>query len=123
MQVAILWHEMWHEALEEASRLWFGQQNVEGTDCATLIPYHISFPSKSPDTLKIHHKESILKDSTGKTLEEQQLHLKRTPIFRYASGARSIARGDVSRASHAERSLFPPQFWARFGGRVSTLVL
>jgi FKBP12-rapamycin complex-associated protein len=30
IRVAILWHEMWHEALEEASRMYFGEQNVEG---------------------------------------------------------------------------------------------
>lgn len=29
IRVAILWHEMWHEALEEASRLWFGQRNFQ----------------------------------------------------------------------------------------------
>ena len=31
IRVAILWHEMWHEGLEEASRLYFGQHDVEGT--------------------------------------------------------------------------------------------
>eukprot|EP00262_Sarcandra_glabra_P013512 TRINITY_DN3761_c0_g3_i1.p1 TRINITY_DN3761_c0_g3~~TRINITY_DN3761_c0_g3_i1.p1 ORF type:complete len:827 (+),score=138.38 TRINITY_DN3761_c0_g3_i1:92-2482(+) len=30
IRVAILWHEMWHEALEEASRLYFGEHNIEG---------------------------------------------------------------------------------------------
>eukprot|EP00741_Cyanophora_paradoxa_P013830 tig00020710_g13350.t1 len=29
IRVAILWHEMWHEGLEEASRLYFGDHNVE----------------------------------------------------------------------------------------------
>jgi len=27
---AILWHEMWHEALDEASRLFFGEKNING---------------------------------------------------------------------------------------------
>lgn len=39
IRVAILWHEMWHEALEEASRLYFGESNVEGM-LATLLPLH-----------------------------------------------------------------------------------
>lgn len=39
IRVAILWHEMWHEALEEASRLYFGESNVDGM-LATLLPLH-----------------------------------------------------------------------------------
>ncbi|CAG9463067.1 unnamed protein product [Pedinophyceae sp. YPF-701] len=39
IRVAILWHEMWHEALEEASRLYFGENNAEGM-LATLLPLH-----------------------------------------------------------------------------------
>jgi len=30
ISVAILWHELWHEALEDASRLYFGQGDVMG---------------------------------------------------------------------------------------------
>lgn len=30
IRVAILWHELWHEGLEEASRLYFGERNVKG---------------------------------------------------------------------------------------------
>ena len=50
IRVAILWHEMWHEALEEASRLWFGQRNVDGM-IATLAPLH-TLISKGPTTLR-----------------------------------------------------------------------
>ena len=39
IRVAILWHEMWHEGLEEASRLYFGDHNVEGM-FTTLEPLH-----------------------------------------------------------------------------------
>jgi serine/threonine-protein kinase mTOR len=39
IRVAILWHEMWHEGLEEASRQYFGDRNVEGM-FATLEPLH-----------------------------------------------------------------------------------
>ena len=37
--MAILWHEMWHEALEEASRLYFTDHNPDGM-IAHLEPYH-----------------------------------------------------------------------------------
>jgi FKBP12-rapamycin complex-associated protein len=30
IRIAILWHELWHEGLEEASRLYFGEKNVQG---------------------------------------------------------------------------------------------
>ena len=39
IRVAILWHEMWHEALEEASRLYFGDHNVQSM-LKTLAPLH-----------------------------------------------------------------------------------
>ncbi|KAK9677349.1 hypothetical protein RND81_11G138000 [Saponaria officinalis] len=39
IRVAILWHEMWHEALEEASRLYFGEQNKEAM-LSVLEPLH-----------------------------------------------------------------------------------
>ena len=39
IRVAILWHEMWHEGLEDASRLWFGEENFEGM-YETLEPLH-----------------------------------------------------------------------------------
>ncbi|KAJ8906325.1 hypothetical protein NDN08_002818 [Rhodosorus marinus] len=39
IRVAILWHEMWHEGLEEASRVQFGDKNVEGM-LKVLEPLH-----------------------------------------------------------------------------------
>jgi FKBP12-rapamycin complex-associated protein len=48
--VAILWHELWHEGLEEASRLYFGERNVKGM-FATLEPLH-GLIEKGPQTLK-----------------------------------------------------------------------
>ena len=30
IRVAILWHEMWHESLEEASKLHYGERNTQG---------------------------------------------------------------------------------------------
>ena len=39
IRVAILWHEMWHEYLEEASRLYFNDKNPEGM-IDYLAPLH-----------------------------------------------------------------------------------
>lgn len=49
--MAILWHEMWHEALEEASRQYFGESNVEGM-LNTLLPLHKMMQDQEPATLK-----------------------------------------------------------------------
>ena len=50
IRVAILWHEQWHEGLEEASRLYFGDRNVKGM-FETLEPLH-QMLEKGPQTLK-----------------------------------------------------------------------
>lgn len=48
--MAILWHELWHEGLEEASRLYFGERNVKGM-FDTLEPLHAML-ERGPQTLK-----------------------------------------------------------------------
>ena len=50
IRVAVLWHELWHEGLEEASRLYFGDHNVEGM-FQTLQPLH-DLLDKGPETLR-----------------------------------------------------------------------
>ena len=50
IRVAILWHELWHEGLEEASRLYFGERNVKGM-FAALEPLH-QMIERGPQTLK-----------------------------------------------------------------------
>lgn len=39
IRVAILWHELWHEGLEEASRLYFTEKNPDGM-IAALEPLY-----------------------------------------------------------------------------------
>lgn len=51
IRIAILWHEMWHEALEEASRLYFGESNVEAM-LGVLLPLHELMDKTGPSTLK-----------------------------------------------------------------------
>lgn len=50
IRVAILWHEQWHEGLEEASRLYFGERNIKGM-FAVLEPLH-QMMEAGPQTLK-----------------------------------------------------------------------
>jgi len=39
IRISILWHEKWHEGLEEASRQYFGERNIPGM-IGTLEPLH-----------------------------------------------------------------------------------
>lgn len=48
--MAILWHETWHEGLEEASRLYFGERNESGM-FRTLEPLH-AMMARGAQTLK-----------------------------------------------------------------------
>ncbi|KAJ4287076.1 phosphatidylinositol kinase- protein kinase tor1 [Collariella sp. IMI 366227] len=50
IRVAVLWHELWHEGLEEASRLYFGDHNIQGM-FDVLEPLH-DMLEKGPETLR-----------------------------------------------------------------------
>ncbi len=50
IRVAILWHEQWHEGLEEASRLYFGERNIPGM-LSVLRPLHAAL-ERGPQTMK-----------------------------------------------------------------------
>ena len=64
IRVAILWHEQWHEALEEASRLYFGDRNIQGM-LSKLEPLHAML-EKGPQTLK----ETSFHQAYGNDLNE-----------------------------------------------------
>ncbi|KAF2871907.1 armadillo-type protein [Massariosphaeria phaeospora] len=64
IRIAVLWHEQWHEGLEEASRLYFGDHNIEGM-FATLAPLHAMI-DKGPETLR----EISFIQSFGRELQE-----------------------------------------------------
>ncbi|KAH3893902.1 hypothetical protein DPMN_018054 [Dreissena polymorpha] len=66
IRVAILWHELWHEGLEEASRLYFGERNVKGM-FTTLEPLH-AMMERGPQTLK----ETSFNQTYGRDLMEAQ---------------------------------------------------
>lgn len=64
IRVSILWHEMWHEGLEDASRLYFGDRNVEGM-LAVLEPLHAML-QQGPETMR----EISFQQAYGRDLQE-----------------------------------------------------
>ncbi len=50
IRVAVLWHELWHEGLEEASRLYFSDNNIQGM-LSALEPLH-ELLERGPETLR-----------------------------------------------------------------------
>ncbi|KAL0953824.1 hypothetical protein HGRIS_005004 [Hohenbuehelia grisea] len=64
IRVAILWHEMWHEGLEEASRLYFTEKNPHGMIMA-LEPLH-DMLEQGPTTAR----ETSFTQTFGRELHE-----------------------------------------------------
>lgn len=64
IRVAILWHELWHEGLEEASRLYFGEKNVHGM-FAILEPLH-AMVARGAQSLK----EMSFQQAYGRDLQQ-----------------------------------------------------
>ena len=50
IRVAVLWHELWHEHLENASRMYFGNADADSM-IATLAPLHATMEFPGPRTL------------------------------------------------------------------------
>ncbi|XP_063386567.1 serine/threonine-protein kinase mTOR [Cydia fagiglandana] len=66
IRVAILWHEQWHEALEEASRLYFSEHDVKAM-FKTLEPLHAMLERGAQTT-----KEVSFTQAYGRDLNEAQ---------------------------------------------------
>ncbi|XP_052755019.1 serine/threonine-protein kinase mTOR [Galleria mellonella] len=66
IRVAILWHEQWYEALEEASRLYFSERDVKAM-FKTLEPLHAML-ERGPQTLK----EVSFSQAYGRDLSDAQ---------------------------------------------------
>jgi FKBP12-rapamycin complex-associated protein len=75
IRVAILWHEMWHEGLEEASRLYYGDGNVEAM-FATLDPLH-DLLEKGPETLR----EIAFQQTFGRDLQDARESCRRFQTY------------------------------------------
>ena len=75
IRVAILWHELWHEGLEEASRLYYGDGNVEAM-FATLDPLH-DMLERGPETLR----EIAFQQSFGRDLQDARESCRRFQTY------------------------------------------
>lgn len=64
IRVAILWHELWHEGLEEASKIYFGEKNVAGM-FEVLEPLH-AMVEKGAQSLK----EMSFQQAYGRDLKQ-----------------------------------------------------
>ncbi|CEP63160.1 phosphatidylinositol kinase-related protein kinase TOR1 LALA0_S07e03752g [Lachancea lanzarotensis] len=64
IRVAVLWHELWYEGLEDASRQFFGEHNTEKM-FATLEPLH-EMLKRGPSTLR----EISFQNSFGRDLND-----------------------------------------------------
>ncbi|TYZ66502.1 hypothetical protein PybrP1_008839 [[Pythium] brassicae (nom. inval.)] len=71
IRVAILWHEMWFNGLEEASRLWFGEKDLDGM-VAVLAPLH-ELMENGPQTMR----EVGFQQAFGRDLREAHEWLQR----------------------------------------------
>lgn len=63
IRVAILWLETWHEGLEDASRLYFGERNVTGM-LELLLPLHEKLESGAETRLEHDFLKSFGRDLT-----------------------------------------------------------
>lgn len=81
IRVAILWHEQWHEGLEEASRLYFGEMNVNGM-FDTLEPLHAML-ERGPQTLKETSFYQAYARDLNEALEWCQHYKVRIPFCAY----------------------------------------
>ena len=74
--MAILWHEMWHEALEEASRLYFTDHNPDGM-IAHLEPMHEMLEKTGPKTAR----ETSFAQVYGRDLHEAYEACRRYRVY------------------------------------------
>lgn len=94
IRVAILWLETWHEGLEDASRLWFGEQNVSGM-LDLLLPLHENL-ERGAET----KRETDFLQSFGDELAQAHAHVK--DYIRIATaGGHPIPRGPTTKSGSA----------------------
>lgn len=97
IRVAILWLETWHEGLEDASRLYFGEGNVAAM-LELLIPLHDKL-EKGAET----GRESDFLTSFGQDLETAHLHVKEYVRLVTVDGS-SLPSGAVSAIRHNDEA-------------------
>ncbi|KAG7693019.1 hypothetical protein KL933_004170 [Ogataea haglerorum] len=96
IRVAVLWHEMWYEGLEDASRSYFGDQNIEKM-FQILTPLHRML-EKGPETIR----EASFVNAFGKELNDAHqwlMNFRRTKDTAYLNQAWDLYYGVFRRIS------------------------
>lgn len=101
IRVAILWLELWHEGLEDASRLYYGEGNVSGM-LDVLIPLHTEL-EKGANTRR---EQDFLK-SFGRDLLDAHNHIKDYVRLITDSGQSIPTQGGFMSPNQAGRSGSP----------------
>jgi FKBP12-rapamycin complex-associated protein len=94
IRVAILWIEIWHEGLEEASRLYFNENNVSGM-LEILMPLHETVEAGAETLL-----ENEFIKNYGQDLAAAHLHIKE---YMRLSEEENSAPGDGQQFRHTRR--------------------
>jgi FKBP12-rapamycin complex-associated protein len=101
IRVAILWPELWHSALEEASRVFFGEGN-ERAFLALLLPLHERMVSPGPQT----QREVAFLQAFGQELETALGWLRSYKRRLDAGVDKKDCAGDAAAAWDAYYSIF-----------------
>ena len=101
IRVAILWLELWHEGLEDASRLYYGEGNVSGM-LDVLLPLHQQL-EKGAATRR---EQDFLK-SFGRDLADAHNHIKEYVRLITSSGQSIPVRGGFMSEGSMARSTLP----------------
>ena len=106
IRVAILWLEMWHEGLEDASRLYFGEENVSGM-LDLLLPLH-EMLEKGAET----RRENEFLTNYGQDLAKAHSYLQE--YSRLLSDNNSNIPGQSSNAALNEAELAMNHAWGEY---------
>ncbi len=101
IRVAILWLELWHEGLEDASRLYFGEGNVSGM-LDVLLPLHDAL-ERGPST----RREQDFHKTFGRDLAEAHAYVKDYIRLVKIDGGIIPTQGGFMQGNEAEPSTIP----------------
>jgi FKBP12-rapamycin complex-associated protein len=98
IRVAILWVETWHEGLEDASRLYFGDENVQGM-LDVLLPLHEKV-ERGPET----GREDEFIRSFGRDLAEAREYVEEYVRLVTQNGGSVPTKGSSSASTRQDQS-------------------
>uniref|UniRef100_A0A7S3PVW7 Serine/threonine-protein kinase TOR n=1 Tax=Chaetoceros debilis TaxID=122233 RepID=A0A7S3PVW7_9STRA len=101
IRVAILWLELWHEGLEDASRLYFGEGNVSGM-LDVLLPLHVAL-ERGPST----RREQDFHTTFGRDLAEAHAYVKEYVRLIKIGGGQIPTQGGFMQPNETDSTSIP----------------